>query len=66
MRRTYVWRGGKLVEILPHDVAKQVNVPSTGGYRDKMHSYHVLDEVRQQHMIDSNRAERAYNKERGN
>jgi hypothetical protein len=62
MRRTYVWRDGKLVETTPRS---RTNVASTGEYRDKMHSYYELDEVRQQHMIDSNRAERDYNKKRG-
>ena len=62
MRRTYVWRDGELVELKPK---VQANVLSTGEYHDKMHSYYELDEVRQQHMTDSNRAERDYNKKRG-
>jgi hypothetical protein len=40
-------------------------VQTFGKEHDDLHSCHVLDEVRQQHMIDSNRAENAYNKERG-
>ena len=65
MRRIYVWRDGKLAEVTPGGVSRRKNVPSTGEYHDWMHSCFVLDEIRQQHMIDSNQAERAYNKERG-
>jgi hypothetical protein len=37
-------------------------VQSTGQYRDNLHACHVMDDLRQQHMTDSNRAENAYNK----
>ena len=65
MRKVYVCRKGKIVEVTPEKVARQENVPSTGEYHDNMHACYVMDEIRQQHMIDSDRAERAYNKERG-
>lgn len=63
MRKIYVWRDGKLIEGLPRQ--RQSNVQSTGDYHDNMHACYVMDDIRQQHMIDSDRAERAYNKERG-
>lgn len=66
VKRTYVVRDGELIEVTPGDVGKRTNVPSTGEFRDRMHSCGVWDEVRDQHTTDSNRAERAYNKGRGN
>jgi hypothetical protein len=65
IKRTYVYRDGEIVEITQGRVTQRNNVQTFGEDHDRMHSCHVLDEVRQQHMIDSNRAERAYNKERG-
>lgn len=65
IKRVYVFRGGKIVEVTPGAILKRLNVQTTGEYHDKMHSYHDLDDVRAQHMIDSSRAERAYNKKRG-
>ena len=64
-KRTYVWRDGALVEITPGSMVQQTNVPSTGDFRDRLHSCGSWDDVREQHMTDSNRTERAYNKERG-
>ncbi|MHC4337394.1 MAG: hypothetical protein ACYSTG_05515 [Planctomycetota bacterium] len=64
IKHTYVYRDGKIVEITK-GVEKRNNVQTFGKEHDDLHSCHVLDEVRQQHMIDSNRAENAYNKERG-
>jgi hypothetical protein len=62
IKRTYVYRDGKIVEVTPGDVSKRINVQTFGKAHDDLHSCHVLDEIRQQHMIDSNRAENAYNK----
>ena len=65
IKRTYVVRDGKIVEVTPGDVLTRINVQTTGEYHDWMHSVYDLDDVRSQHMTDSNRAENAYNKERG-
>ena len=65
IKRTYVYRDGKIVEVTPGDVLQRINVQTFGIEHDNLHSCHVLDEVRQQHMTDSNRAENAHNKERG-
>ena len=62
IKRTYVCRDGKIVEVTR--VRERGNVQTFGDEHDKMHSYYDLDDVRAQHMIDSNRAENAYNKER--
>jgi len=64
IKRVYVYRGGKIVEVTG-SLTQRKNVQTTGNYHDLMHSCHDLDDVRSQHMIDSNRAERAHNKERG-
>ena len=63
IKRTYVYRSGKMVEITR--VKGCVNVQTFGEDHVRMHACHDLDDVRTQHMIDSNRAERAYNKDRG-
>jgi hypothetical protein len=62
IKRTYVYRNGKIVEVTPGDVLKRINVQTFGEAHDNMHACYVMDEIRQQHMIDSNRAENAYNK----
>ena len=63
IKRTYVVRDGKIVEVTKGDVLKRINVQTFGDVHDHLHSCKVLDEVRQQHMTDSNRAENAYNKQ---
>ena len=65
IKRIYVYRHGKIVEVTPGDVLNRSRVQTFGDGHDNLHSCYVMDEVRQQHMIDSNRAETAYNKERG-
>ncbi len=65
IKRVYVFRGGKIVEVTPGAILKRLNVPTFDDYHDNMHSFYDLDDVRAQHMIDSSRAERAYNKKRG-
>ena len=62
IKRTYVYRDGKMVEVTQGDVLKRINVQTFGDEHDNLHSCFAMDEVRQQHMIDSNRAENAYNK----
>ena len=64
-KRFFVYRDGKVVEVNKNQIDQQSNVQSTGKDRDDMHSCYELGEVRQQHGIDSNRAEYAHNKERG-
>ena len=64
-RRVYVYRDGKIVEVTPDNVSKRTNVQTFGKAHDDMHACYVMDDLRQQHMMDSNRAENAYNKERG-
>ncbi len=64
LKRTYAYRDGKIVEITKGDVLQRINVQTTGEDHDNLHACYVMDEIRQQHMIDSNRAENAYNKER--
>lgn len=63
IKRIFVYRGGKIVEIT--QVKTRSNVQTFGEDHIRMHACHDLDDVRAQHMIDSNRAENAYNKERG-
>ncbi len=64
LRRTFVYRGGKMVEITKGS-AKRNNVQTFGEDHDNLHACHVMDDLRQQHMTDSNRAENAYNKGKG-
>jgi hypothetical protein len=64
IKRTYVYRDGRIIEVTPGAVKKRNNVQTTGDAHDNMHACHVMDDLRQQHMIDSNRAEYAYNKKK--
>ena len=61
----YVFRDGKIQEIHKSQLGTRNNVQTLGEEQQHMHACHVMDDLRQQHMIDSNRAENAYNKERG-
>jgi hypothetical protein len=61
-----VFRDGKMQTIHKSQLSRRTHVQSTGDYHDNLHACHVMDDLRQQHMTDSNRAERAYNKMRGN
>ncbi len=64
-KRIFVYRDGKIVEITKN-LKERKNLQSTGEYHDNLHACHSMDDIRQQHMTDSNRAENAYNKQRGN
>lgn len=61
----FVYRDGKIVEIPKSELDKDKNVQTFGQEHDNLHACHVMDDLRQQHMTDSNRAENAYNKARG-
>ena len=61
----FVYRDGKIQEIRKSQLDKSTHVQTFGEDHDNLHATHVMDDLRQQHMIDSNRAENAYNKKRG-
>ncbi len=60
----FVYRDGKIQEIHKSQLDKGTNVQTFGKEHDDLHACHVMDDLRQQHMTDSNRAENAYNKEK--